>query len=299
MSKGQTSEYKKRQFANDLHQILTLTSNWLQRNYNYLQNTPKVYEASPIASSFDIQSLLAGVRSRDVSKKDKNKLINIIESTISGGLGDKDSMNSISGNAVIRNYDEILSNVQKYYHSPSKKKNIIDILNSISSRIPDAIYLANAGLNLGKSSVLGNKNVFVIQSPRKVERQVENAFTRALSIQMGSFPIEMKRIYEGMADSVTALVNFNGQKKRVLIGFNSSRSDPKVYQDVVKVARALKVVPEFPQDVVVLEVNRLMLEHAYHMDLAMLALPNSKACIGEGNRIFYFLVLYFRNIKIE
>ena len=79
MSKGQTSDYKKRQFANDLHQILTLTSNWLQRNQKYLQNTPKVFEASPIASSFDIQSLLAGVRNYHVSKQDKDKLINNLE----------------------------------------------------------------------------------------------------------------------------------------------------------------------------------------------------------------------------
>ena len=301
MSKGQISDYKKRQFANDIHQILTLTSNWLQRNHNYIQNTPKVFEASPIASSFDIQSLLAGVRSYHVSKQDKNKLINVIESTVRGGLRDKNSMNSISGNAVIQNYDEILSNIQKYYHSFSAKKNIVNILNSISSGIPDAIYLANAGLNLGKSSVLGNKNVLVIQSPRMVERQVETAFTRALSIQMGSFPIEMKRVYEGMADSVTALVNFNGQKKRVLLGFNSSRSDPRVYQDVVNVARALRVVPEFPQDVIVLEVNRLMLDHAYHMDVAMLTLPNSKVCVGEGNQIVYFWFLDLQTLikKLE
>ena len=154
---------------------------------------------------------------------------------------------------MIQNYDDILTNVKKSQHSFDVKENVIKVLASISSGIPDAIYLANAGLNLGRSSVLRNKNVFIIQSPRMVERQVENAFTRALSIQMGSFPIEMKRVYEGMADSVTALVNFNGHKKQVLLGFNSSRSDPRVYQDIVNIARILKVVPEFPQDVVVLE----------------------------------------------
>ena len=285
MSKGQISDFKKRQFANELHQILSLTSSWLQRNSGFIQNIPGDFEASPIASSFDIQSLLAGVRNYHLSKQDKNKLINIIQSTVSGSLSTKDSLNSISGNTVIQNYDDILANIQKYQHSFNAKKNVINILNSISSGIPDAIYLANAGLNLGRSSVLGNKNVFIIQSPRMVERQVETAFTRALSIQMGSFPIEMKRVYEGMADSVTALVNFNGQKTQVLLGFNSSRSDPRVYQDVANLARSLKVVPEFPHDVVVLEVNRVMLDHAYHMDVAMLTLPNSKVCIGEGKYI--------------
>ena len=294
MSKGQISNYKKRQFANDIQQILTLTSSWLHRNQKYIQNPPKVFEASPIASSFDIKSLLAGVRNYHLSKQDKNKLINVIQSTVSG-LNTKDNMNPISGNTVIQNYDEILSSIQKYHHSFNAKKNVINILNSISSGIPDAIYLANAGLNLGRSSVLGNKNVFVIQSPRMVERQVETAFTRALSIQMGSFPVEMKRVYEGMADSVTALVNFNGQKKHVLLGFNSSRSDPRVYQDVVNVARALKVVPEFPQEVVVLEVNRVMLDHAYHMDVAMLTLPNSKVCVGEG-KLRYSSI--FRNLTM-
>ena len=285
MSKGKTSNFKKRQFANDLHEILSLTFSWLQRNPGSIQNIPKVFEASPIALNFDIQSLLAGVRNYHISKQDKNKLINIIQSTVSVSLSTKDSLNPISGNTVIQNYDDILTNIQKYQHSFNAKKNVINILNSISSGIPDAIYLANAGLNLGRSLVLGNKNVFVIQSPRMVERQVETAFTRALSIQMGSFPIEMKRVYEGMADSVTALVTINGQKKQVLLGFNSSRSDPRVYQDVANLARSLNVVPEFPQDVVVLEVNRVMLDHAYHMDVAMLTLPNSKVCIGEGKYI--------------
>ena len=187
---------------------------------------------------------------------------------------------------MIQNYDDILTNVKKSQHSFDVKENVIKVLASISSGIPDAIYLANAGLNLGRSSVLRNKNVFIIQSPRMVEREVENAFTRALSIQMGSFPIEMKRVYEGMADSVTALVNFNGHKKQVLLGFNSSRSDPRVYQDIVNIAQLLKVVPEFPQDVVVLDVNPAMQEHAYHMDVAMLTLPNSKVCVGEGKYIF-------------
>ena len=96
----------------------------------------------------------------------------------------------------------------------------------------------------------------------------------------------MKRAYEGMADSVTALVNFKGQKKQVLLGFDSSRSDPRVYEEVINVARSLKVVPEFPQDVVILEVNRAMRDLAYHMDVAMITLPNIKVCVGEGNYIF-------------
>ena len=289
MSKGKISDFKKRQFANDIHQILSLTSSWLQRNQRYLQNIPKVFEASPIASSFDIQSLLAGVRYDHISEHDKTKLINIIQATVSGSLNTKDGLSPINGNTVIQSYDDILTNVKKNQHSFNDKNNVIKILDSISSGIPDAVYLANAGLNLGRSSVLKNRNVFIIQSPKMVERQVENAFTRALSIQMGSFPIEMKRVYEGMSDSITALVNFNGQKKQVLLGIKSSRSDPRVYQDIVNIARLLKVVPEFPQDVVVLEVNQAMLEHAYHMDVAMLTLPNSKVCVGEGKYIFLVL----------
>ena len=289
MSKGQISDFKKRQFANELHQILSLTSSWLQRNSGFIQNIPGVFEASPIASSFDIQSLLAGVRYDHISEHDKTKLINIIQATVSGSLNTKDGLSPINGNTVIQSYDDILTNVKKNQHSFNDKNNVIKILDSISSGIPDAVYLANAGLNLGRSSVLKNRNVFIIQSPKMVERQVENAFTRALSIQMGSFPIEMKRVYEGMSDSITALVNFNGQKKQVLLGIKSSRSDPRVYQDIVNIARLLKVVPEFPQDVVVLEVNQAMLEHAYHMDVAMLTLPNSKVCVGEGKYIFLVL----------
>ena len=209
-------------------------------------------------------------------------LINIIQYTVRGGMGTKTSLGQIDGNAVIQNYDEIISNVTKYINHFGAKENVIKILNSIASGIPDAIYVANLGLNLGKSLVLKNKNVFIIQSPKMVERQVEIVFSRALSIQMGSFPIEMERVYEGMADSVTVEVNIKGIRKQVLLDFNSSRSDPRVYQDIVNVARELKVVPEFPKEVVELEVNPSMVDYAYHMDVAVMTLPNSKVCVGEG-----------------
>ena len=100
MSKGQISDFKKRQFANDLHQILSLTSSWLQKNQRFIQNIPKVFEASPITPSFDIQSLLAGVRNDHISEHDKNQLINIIQATVSGSLSSKDGLNQINGNTV-------------------------------------------------------------------------------------------------------------------------------------------------------------------------------------------------------
>ena len=104
MSKGKTSNFKKRQFSNDLHEILSLTFSWLQRNPGSIQNIPKVFEASPIASSFDIQNLLAGVRNDLVSKHDKNKLINIIQAIVNGSSSTKDRLNPINGNTMIQNY---------------------------------------------------------------------------------------------------------------------------------------------------------------------------------------------------
>ena len=290
MSTGDISDKKKRQFADDLQQILKLSSSWLQKNEKYIQNVPKVFEAAPIASSFDINSLLAGVRDHHLTRHDKDHFLRVIESTIGSLTNSKKNSNQISGNTVVQNYDSILRNIEGNSGFISET-NIIKILNSISSGVPDAIYLANAGLSLGRSPLLKNKNVFVVQSPMPVERQVETAFTRSLSIQMGSFPIEMKRVYEGMADSVTALVNYKGKKQNILLGIKSSRTDPKVYKDLVNVARALKVVPEFPKDVVVIEVNKKMQEHAYHMDVATLTLPNSKICIGEGNNFFQGLII--------
>ena len=283
MSKGDISEYKKRQFANDLQRILELTTSWITENRNYISNAPKVFEASPITSSFDINTLLAGVRNIHFNQEDKNKFMNTARSTITNMNFNEESI-EITGNAIMKHYNQILNAVKtdKYLSSvPSAKK----ILNSMSSGIPDAIYLANAGLNLGKSPLLNNKSIFIIQSPHMVERQVENAFTRALSIQMGNFPIEMEKVYEGMADSVTALVNINGEKKKVFLGFNSSRSNPKVYRDIINLATVLRVVPEFPKDVVILEVNDNMQEHAYHMDVALLTLPNGGVCVGQGNAI--------------
>ena len=281
MSRGGISDYKKRQFASDLQRILELTSTWLQKNTKYISNAPKVFEASPITASFDIKSLLTGVRDKHLTQKDKQKLIKTVHSSLLASKVTQNLTPIISGNTVIKNYDTILRalRAETYFNDvPNAEK----IINSMSSGIPDAMYLANAGLNLGKSPLLDHQSVFVIQSPLMVERQIENAFTRSLSIQMGSFPLEMERVYEGMADSVAALVNINGTKKRVLIGFNSTRSDPMVYQEIVNLAKALKVVPQFPEDVVILEANRNISEHAYHMDVALLTLPNSVVCVGEG-----------------
>ena len=57
MSKGEISQYKKRQFSNDLRRILELTTSWLTVNQEYISNAPKVFEASPITSSFDINTI--------------------------------------------------------------------------------------------------------------------------------------------------------------------------------------------------------------------------------------------------
>ena len=78
----------------------------------------------------------------------------------------------------------------------------------------------------------------------------------------------------------------------MLLGIHSSRSDPRVYKEIVNIARLLKVVPEFPQDVVVLEVNQAMRQHAYHMDVAVLTLPNSIVYVGEGRES---LLYHLRN----
>ena len=277
MSEGGISNYKKRQFSLDLQRILVLITGWLKENESAISNAPTIFEAAPIATSFSIANLFKGVRDIHLTKGEKHEVTNIIHSSISnrkgGGL--------ISGNNVISNYDKIVKALKADQHS-SYIPTAVKIVKSISSGVPDAIYLANAGLNLGKSRLLDNKSVFVIQSPLAVERQVETAFTRALSIQMGSFPIEMRKVYEGMADSVAALVTIDGEKKKVLLGFNSSRSDPTVYKDIANLAEALQVRPEFPKDVFVLNANEDMKEHAYHLDVALLTLPNSVVCVGEG-----------------
>ena len=276
MSEGGISNYKKRQFSLDLQRILVLITGWLKENERSISNPPTVFEAAPIATSFSIVNLLKGVRDIHLTKRDKYKVTNIIHSSISNQKGAP-----VSGNDVISNYDRIIKALNDDQHS-SYIPTAVKIVKSISSGVPDAIYLANAGLNLGKSPLLDNNSVFVIQSPLAVERQVETAFTRALSIQMGSFPIEMRKVYEGMADSVAALVTINGEKKKVLLGFNSSRSDPTVYKDIVNLAEALQVRPEFPKDVFVLNANEDMKDHAYHLDVALLTLPNSIVCVGEG-----------------
>ena len=282
MSKGQVSDKKMQQTEKDLHQLKTAAESWIFRNYKFLKNPPIVFQASPIAASFDIHSLLAGVRNKYFSIQDKARFMDIIQSTVNTRMFTKDVMYPISGNTVIMNYPNISKNVGKYKDDFVAKENVTKILDSISSGVPDAIYLASSGLNLGRSPILGNRTVFIVQSPKMVERQVENCFARALSIQMGSFPIEMKRVYEGMVDSITALVKSKGQKKKVLIGIKSSRTDTKVYQDIINLAHELKVTPKFPKDIELLEVKKNMKNKAYHLDIALLTLPDNKVCVGHG-----------------
>ena len=282
MSKGKVSDKTMHKSEQDLHELKSAAESWIFRNYKFLKNPPMVFQVSPIAASFDIHSLLAGVRNKYFSIQDKARFMDIIQSTINTRMFTKDVMYPISGNTVIMNYPNISNNVEKYKDDFAAKENAIKILNSISSGIPDAIYLASSGLNLGRSPILGNRTVFIVQSPKMVERQLENCFARALSIQMGSFPIEMKRVYEGMVDSITALVKSKGQKKKVLIGIESSRTDTKVYQDIINLANELKVTPKFPKEVKLLKVKKNMMDKAYHLDIALLTLPDNKVCVGKG-----------------
>ena len=280
MSKGQITDKKMQQTVQDLHQLISEVELWISKRHKSLKNPPIVFQASPIATSFDIHSLLAGVRNKYFSIQDKARFMDIIQSTINTRMFTKDVMYPISGNTVIMNYPNISKNVEKYKDDFAAKENATKILNSISSGIPDAIYLASSGLNLGRSPILGNRTVFIVQSPKMVERQLENCFSRALSIQMGSFPIEMNRVYEGMVD--LALVKSKRQNKKVLLGIESSRTDTKVYQDIIKLADELKVTPKFPKDIKLLEVKKNMMEKAYHLDIALLTLPDDIVCIGKG-----------------
>ena len=282
MSKGQVSDKMMQQTVQDLHQLISEVELWISKRHKSFKNPPIVFQASPIAASFDIHSLLAGVRNKYFSIQDKARFMDIIQSTINTRMFTKDVMYPISGNTVIMNYPNISKNIEKYKDDFVAKENAIKILNSISSGIPDAIYLASTGLNLGRSPILGNRTVFIVQSPKTVERQVENCFARALSIQMGSFPIEMKRVYEGMVDSITALVKSKGQKKKVLLGIESSRTDTKVYQDIIDLAYELEVTPKFPKDIELLKVKKNMMDKAYHLDIALLTLPDNKVCVGKG-----------------
>ena len=283
MSKGNISEFPiltMQQSEKDLHQLKSAAESWIFRNHKFLKNPPRVFQASPIAASFDIHSLLAGVRNKYFSIQDKARFMDIIQSTINTRMFTKDVMYPVSGNTVTMNYPNISKNIEKYKDDFVAKENAIKILNSISSGIPDAIYLASSGLNLGRSPILGNRTVFIVQSPKMVERQLENCFSRALSIQMGSFPIEMKRVYEGLVD--LAIVKSKRQNKKVLLGIESSRTDTEVYQDIIKLADELKVTPKFPKDIKLLEVKKNMMEKAYHLDIALLTLPDDIVCIGKG-----------------
>ena len=280
MSKGQVSDKKMQQTEQDLHQLISKAEVWISQHYKFLKNPPIVFQASPIATSFDIHSLLAGVRNKYFSIQDKARFMDIIQSTINTRMFTKDVMYPISGNTVIVNYPNISKNVEKYKDDFVAKENAIKILNSISSGIPDAIYLASSGLNLGRSPILGNRTVFIVQSPKMVERQLENCFSRALSVQMGSFPIEMKRVFEGMVD--LALVKSKRQNKKVLLGIDSSRTDTKVYHDIIDLAQKLKVTPKFPKEIELLEVKKNMMDKAYHLDIALLTLPDDIVCVGKG-----------------
>ena len=166
MSMGQTSVKDKHKFVEELRNVITDIEKWISRNLANVKSPPMLFQASPIAASFDINALLDGVPDKHFSKQDEVRLLDIIQSTINARLfTNKDATFQISGNTVVLNYENITSNINKHCDDFEAKENVTKILNGIGSGVPDAMYLASAGLNLGRSALLENRMVFLIQSP--------------------------------------------------------------------------------------------------------------------------------------
>ncbi|CAD7944884.1 unnamed protein product [Amoebophrya sp. A120] len=174
----------------------------------------------------------------------------------------------------------LISDDDARIQKPFIEKKVKSVFDSLISSMADAVYLANLGLYLGKSPVLDNKEVFIVQSPRMLERQLENPFMRAVALQLGWFPLELAKTFEGMADLVSVKVTTSSEKKKnVLLGFDSSRSDKNAYQDVITLAKDVLKIDSFPDEVIIVEAKDKA--HGYHQDLAILSLFNGKACVGD------------------
>jgi N-dimethylarginine dimethylaminohydrolase len=269
MNTGSVSDEVSSQFGEELANLHdTLKAKLLDCS---LKNRPNLLAINPITPDFPLRFLLAGVRDHLLSDREKR----ILEQTICETCGASDSDFVLKASTVRENSSAMMEALRDRLPA-EKASECVKVLESMGSAIPDAVYLANGGLYLGRSPLLDNKPVFIVQSPRMAERQLENAFGRVLATELGFYPVEMARAFEGMADLIC--VHSRSHKKRVLLGFDSSRSDAGVYSEVLKIAKAFQIA-DFPDELVIVEAKDK--DHCYHQDLAILTLPTGKACVGE------------------
>eukprot|EP00746_Dinoflagellata_sp_MGD_P066983 gnl/MRDRNA2_/MRDRNA2_27678_c0_seq1.p1 gnl/MRDRNA2_/MRDRNA2_27678_c0~~gnl/MRDRNA2_/MRDRNA2_27678_c0_seq1.p1 ORF type:complete len:491 (-),score=75.21 gnl/MRDRNA2_/MRDRNA2_27678_c0_seq1:171-1643(-) len=161
--------------------------------------------------------------------------------------------------------------------SPHAEK-IIAWLKSISIGLPDWMYFANTeGLCLGESPVLDDRPIRLIWKARFVERQAETAAAVKQAIELGEVPlIYLQGSDEGRADWGET------NKKGVWIGFHSSRTDPGLYNKVLRCMTALEC-PQRPSKIVEVTVREEIdgipnLRHTfYHKDLTALFVPGTSA----------------------
>ena len=283
MVKGQVRRDVKTLFGKQLTELIRSVSlNFSSKNGD---DVGRVMLIEPIQMHFPVWMLLSGVRENYLQKTEKEALTQLLE------LGESDKM-GVSAEPSVASRSKYWNTKQQFLENElSRIRNTVGnrsfvlngkrVLNSLISSVADAIYLANSGLYLGRSKLL-DIPIFVVQTPRMLERQLENGFWRVVAAQLGFFPIEMEKIFEGMADLICInrhLSDSEKPEKKVLLGFDSSRSDKNVYKDVISLTKALQI-ENFPDEVIIVEAKDK--EYGYHQDLVILTLPSGKACVGEG-----------------
>jgi hypothetical protein len=175
----------------------------------------------------------------------------------------------------------VLGHILNHHTLNPHAERIIAWLKSISIGLPDWMYFANTeGLGLGESPVLDDRPIRLIWKARHVERQAETAAAVKQALELGEVPlIYLQGSDEGRADWGET------NRKGVWIGFHSSRTDPDLYNKVLKCMTAFEIANR-PSKIVEVTVREEiegipnLRQTFYHKDLTALYVPGA---VAEGN----------------
>lgn len=171
-----------------------------------------------------------------------------------------------------------LNRILNHHMLSPHSEGILSWLKSISIGLPDWMYFANTeGLCLGESPVLDDRPIRLIWKPRYVERQAETTAAVKQALDLGEVPlIYLQGSDEGRADWGET------NRKGVWIGFHSSRTDPGLYNKVLRVMTSLEIANR-PDKIVEVTVREAidgipdLRQTFYHKDLTCLYVPGTLA----------------------
>lgn len=190
-----------------------------------------------------------------------------------------DPSGKLDGDRFLKQRDTLIAQLaQESTLSATEKEQVDTLITAVACNLPDWMFFANTlGLNLSISPKLDDTPIRLLPHFRFLERQPELRASLQHCIDSGALPVVAKTADEGRAD--WGETNIPG----LWMGIQSSRTDPHLYDNIMKLTQAL-TTEDGPKELVRVEIKKShpgypdcdLQRVFYHKDLVASYIPGTE-----------------------